>query len=164
MNELTLAWVWQPIVALHVLGGALLAALALFAYLRVIGARRIASMALLVMRLAAIGVVAVLLLGPSREQPRPDQEQSPRLTVLIDTSESMRTADCDSTSRIAHVSTRILDPQLLRRLQDGTRVDVRGFDTRVHPLSLEQLYAAPQRSQPVWKRISRIQSPRRSDS
>lgn len=121
----------------------LLAALAVFAYLRVSATRPKSALALLAMRLAAIGVVSTLLLGPSREKPRPDESHSPRLTVLVDTSESMRTADCRAQARIAHVAENVLEPRLLERLGARFRVEVRGFDERAHPLALESLYASP---------------------
>ncbi len=105
--------------------------------------RSASSVILLAMRLAVIGVVAVLLLGPSRQKPRPDQTQQPRLTILLDTSESMRTLDCGSNSRIAHVAKNLLDADLLRKLRGKYRIDLRGFDERVHPVALEELYARP---------------------
>lgn len=139
------AWVWQPIAApLHILGGGvLLAALAVFAYVRVYATQPKSAIALLAMRLAAIGAVSVLLLGPSREKPRPDEQHAPRLTVMVDTSESMRTADCGERARIAHVAENVLNASLLDRLRAEFRVELRGFDERAHPLSLETLRADP---------------------
>ncbi len=139
------AWVWQPIAdPLHIAGGAaLLLALAAFAYMRIGSMRPIAAGALFVMRIAAIAAVSVLLLGPSREIPQPDSSQRPRLTFLIDTSESMRTTDCGGESRLAHIAGEILPLAQLREFDQDFRVELRGFDEALHPLPMEPLYASP---------------------
>mgnify|MGYP002623284270 CR=1 FL=1 len=142
---LVMALVWQPIAApLHIAAGAVvLAALTLFAYFRVFRVRPVASSILLVMRLAVIGVISVLLMGPSREEAQPESTRKPKLSVLVDTSESMRTEDCDGASRLAHAASTVLGPEQMLQLQEGFRVDVRGFDERVHPVAERRLYTEP---------------------
>ena len=147
METLTVlsAWVWQPIASpLSIAGGAaVLAALAVFAYLRVFSAGRRAATCLLIMRLAAIAAVSLLLMGPSRQQPGINHEQKSHLAVLIDTSESMQTEDCGTESRIGFVAENVLNPDQLRRLQEDYDIDVQGFDERVHPVPLARLHEAP---------------------
>ena len=140
-----IAWVWQPIASpLHLAGGgAVLAALAVFAYVRVFRSRPVSSSILLVMRLAVIAAVSVLLLGPSREKPRPEQSQQLKLTILLDTSESMRTEDCGAASRMEHVARNVVNPEQMQRLKENFQVDLRGFDERLHPVAMDQLYARP---------------------
>ena len=140
-----IALVWQPIAApLHIAAGAaVLTALTLFAYLRVFRARPVSSSILLVMRLAVIGAISALLMGPSREQPQPESTRKPKLSILVDTSESMRTEDCDGASRLAHAASTVLGPEQLRELKEGFRVETRGFDERVHPLPERRLYTDP---------------------
>src|SRR5690242_9120993 len=101
-------WVWQPVGSpLHIVGGAvLLSGLALFAYARSFRDRRAAASFLFVMRLAVIAALALLLMGPSRMPPETSAAKRPRLSILLDTSESMQTADTEGTSRIRFAAER----------------------------------------------------------
>lgn len=142
---LLLAIVWQPIAApLKIAaGGVVLAALALFAYLRVLREHRGAAAALLLMRLGVIAAVCVLLLGPSREIPQSPSSQRPRLSILVDTSESMLTGDCAGGTRIDHVARHILGPDQVQALSDQFEIDFQGFDETLRPLSLARLHEHP---------------------
>lgn len=139
------AIVWQPVAPPMqiALGAGVLCGLAVWAYLRVRSGHRTASTILLLMRLCVIGAVTTLLLGPSREQPREDSTQQSRLTILLDTSESMLTEDCGADARIDYVVRQVLDPSQLQRLQADFQVSLLGFDERVRPLPQGQLEQDP---------------------
>jgi len=143
--QLVLAWTWQPIASpRHIFGGAIvLLALALFTYLRVYSARPISSLILLGMRLAAVAALTILLFGPSRELPQPEATDRPQLTVLIDTSESMATADCGGDARITHVARNVFDAGRLERLEQDFDVVVQSFSDHTAPLPLYEFYADP---------------------
>ncbi len=134
-------WKWQPIAPLlHIYGGcALLCAVALFAFVRVFPTNRKSASLLLAMRLASIAALATLLMGPSREIPRPEQTRRSKLTVLMDTSQSMLTDDCDAQSRIAYLAQNVIDPEQLRKLGEDFDIELRTFDSQVRPLNIERL-------------------------
>lgn len=136
---MSLALVWQPIFpTLSILGGAvLLCALAIFAFVRSRSVSSRWSILLLIMRLAAVVVIATLLMGPSRELSTGNAPGDSRLTILLDTSESMRVDDCESTSRIAHAAKTVLAPKALAALEGDYHVDLQGFDEGVHALSIQ---------------------------
>jgi hypothetical protein len=142
MNPLLIiAWVWQPVGSpLHIIGGAaVLCGLAVFAYARTFRGRPVASSVLLVMRLAFVSALAVLLMGPSRMPPDTSAANRPRLSILVDTSESMQTADTEGTSRFRFAATRLLDAPQLQKLAQDYQLELNGFDEKLHPLSAEQL-------------------------
>lgn len=138
---LTTAWIWQPVSSpLHIAGGAVaLACLAVFAYTRTMSGRPIAAGVLLGMRLVLVVSLAVLLMGPSRTPPEKRDANRPRLMMLLDTSESMQTADCGGQSRIRHAIERLLNLRQIHQLGQDYRVELHAFDEKTHPLSLEQL-------------------------
>jgi len=143
----TVAVLWQPIFpTLSILGGAVvLCALAVFAFVRSRATSSRWSAVLLVMRLAAIIVIAALLMGPSREL---DTGQSPgesKLIVLLDTSQSMLVEDCEGTSRIAHATRAVLDPEALAALEKDYQLDLQGFDEGVRSLPLAAVRQDPDR-------------------
>ncbi len=144
-SVLLTAIVWQPIASplKIVSGGVVLAALAVFAYLRVFPEHRRAAAALLLMRLGVIAAVCTLLFGPSREIPQSPSSQRPRLSILVDTSESMLTGDCAGSTRIDYVARHILGPAQLQALSEQFELDVQGFDETLHPLSLTRLHHSP---------------------
>ena len=135
------AWVWQPVDSpLHIIGGAaILAGLAAFAYARTFHERRGASSVLFAMRLAVVTALAVLLMGPSRLPPETSSTRRPRLSILLDTSESMQTADVDGMSRIRFAATRCLGAAQLQKLAQDYNVEFHGFAEKLHPLSAGQL-------------------------
>lgn len=138
---LTTAWVWQPVSSpLHIVGGAfVLACLAVFAYVRTMSGKPIASSLLLAMRLALVVSLAVLLMGPSRIPPEKRDANRPRLIMLLDTSESMQIVDCGSQSRIRYAVERLLNPRQINRLGQDYRVELHAFDEKSRPFSLELL-------------------------
>jgi hypothetical protein len=140
-----LAIVWQPVAPpLQIaLGAFVLCGLAVWAYLRVSAGHRTASTILLLMRLCVIGAVATLLMGPSREEPQEDSSQKSRLTILLDTSQSMLTEDCGSDARIEYVVRQVLDEPQLQRLQEEFQVSLLGFDEQTHPLPMGPLQREP---------------------
>jgi hypothetical protein len=137
-----LAWVWQPIASpLHILAAAaILAVLAVFAYVRTFRGKVGPTSGLLAMRLALVGSIAVLLMGPSSVPPEKERTVRPKLRILIDTSESMLTKDCGGLSRFEMVQERILNESRLRTLSREFQVEIHGFDETVHPLTTSGLY------------------------
>ncbi|QDT47235.1 hypothetical protein Pan258_12660 [Symmachiella dynata] len=140
------AWKWQPIVPLlHIYGGcAVLTAVALYAFVRVFPTNRISASLLLVMRLALIASIATVLMGPSRAIARPEQLRRSKLTILLDTSQSMLTNDCDNQSRIGYVTENVIDQEQLRRLAGEFDIEMLAFDTQVRPLYVKKLRTAPE--------------------
>ena len=147
MNHLLpiLAWVWQPIASpLHIgAGAAILAGLAMFAYVRTFRGHFGSTGGLLAMRLALIGAIAVLLLGPSSIPAEKEEPIRPKLRILVDTSESMLTKDCGGLSRFEVVQQRLLNESRLQTLSREFQVEMHGFDETVHPLSTADLYGDP---------------------
>lgn len=146
---MTLTWllalVWEPIASpLRIGAGAVvLALLAVFAYVGIARVRPWAAVSLLLMRLGVIAAVTTLLFGPSRELPQSPQAERPRLTVLVDTSESMRTGDCAGASRIELVANEVLTPQRLQDWREQFELDMQAFDAVVHPLPQGELHSRP---------------------
>jgi hypothetical protein len=140
-----LALVWQPIASpRHIVGGAaVLVALAVFAYVRVWRDRPRISLVLLGMRLVVIAAVALLMFGPSRELSNSPHDDRSRLTVLLDTSESMLTGDCEGSTRIECVARDVLSLPQLHALQEQFDVDLRGFDETVRSLPIARLHQSP---------------------
>lgn len=141
----SLALVWEPFASPLKIGaaGVVLAALAVFASARIYREHPGAAVVLLLMRLGVIAAVTALLCGPSRELPQSPQQIRPRLTVLVDTSESMLTGDCAGATRIGFVAGQVLSGPQWRELQSQFDVQVQGFDVDVRPLSLDQVRGDP---------------------
>jgi hypothetical protein len=142
---LLLAVVWQPIVSpLQIWAGATaLGALAIFAYVRTFRGRVGTTSWLLAMRLALIGAIGVVLMGPSSVPAEKGESVRPKLRILVDTSESMLTKDCGGMSRFQVVQEKILNESRLRTLSKEFQVEINGFDETVRPLSTSELYSDP---------------------
>jgi hypothetical protein len=140
-----LAWIWQPIApAQYILGStAILVALAVLAYVRTYQNRVRSTSGLLGMRIGLIATIAVLLLGPSSVPQDTIQPTLPKLRILMDTSQSMRTRDCQGMSRLEFVQERILSESRLRSLAREFRVEVDSFDTSLHSMSLWSIHGDP---------------------
>ena len=98
-----------------------------------------ASAGLLVMRLGVIATIGVLLFGPSRVPPQSQQQRRPKLSVLLDTSESMLTGDCQGSSRMKFAQTHWLASDLLQQLSRDYDVELNGFAAELHPLPMSAL-------------------------
>lgn len=136
-----LAWVWQPVIPpLHLVGGMMvLAGLSLFAYIRTMSGRPIVASFLVVMRLMLVVALSILLMGPSRLPPETRSANRPRLSILLDTSESMQSSDCEGTSRIDFAVQQILSPMQLATLGLDYRIELVRFDEKISPLSPTEL-------------------------
>ncbi|MFV0445820.1 MAG: hypothetical protein ACK5Q5_19760 [Planctomycetaceae bacterium] len=137
-----LSLVWEPIASPLKIGAgaAMMTALAVFAYVRIWRDHSWAATILLVMRLAMIAAVTAILFGPSRERSRSAAGTRPRLTILVDTSESMQTTDCNSQSRLQHVAREILSPSRLQKLRAQFDIDLQSFDQTTRPLASTTLH------------------------
>jgi len=140
MTRLTV-WEWQPAGSpLHILAGALvLVLLAIWAYWPTLRRRPWAGALLLSMRLVSIAVLAVLLLGPSREVARSQAVRRPKLSILIDTSASMQVADVNGQPRIDFARQHWITPERWRALSAEFDVDLQRFDAQLQGLSLAGL-------------------------
>ena len=150
-----MTWLWQPappgVPPQYVWLGALMAvAAAMFAYVRKMRPQPIVNAMLLSMRLATIAVVAVILMGPSKQAPAgPAQARQP-LVMLLDISASMLTEDCNGMSRFRYAADQWLAADRLDRLglrrqaREKRRVgDVRrAFVPRV-PFAADRFDGAP---------------------
>ena len=100
-------------------------ALAVVAYRRSSGASsRAARWGLLAMRTLGVIAVSSLLLGPSHVPPTATREVKPAVSVLVDLSESMRTADCGEVSRIDAVRAGWLGDAALDRIASVADLDL----------------------------------------
>ena len=98
---------------------------------------------LLLLRLVAIGLITLMLMGPS-VLPEPELTGGkPDLTVLVDTSGSMQTADVEGLPRIAYVAERWLSPERLRTLQRRFNVELMAFDASPRSTSVQGLAKDP---------------------
>jgi len=149
-------WIWRPILSpLHIYGlAALLGALAVGAYARSYKTGRLRSTGLLAMRLAVVGALVLLLMGPSTLPPQTVRTTRPKLLVLADTSASMLTADCGGQSRLALARAKWLSPGQIEALSETYDVQLRGFDASVSPLDPSAL-AGPLEALAVG-RVTRI--------
>ena len=105
-----------------------LVVLAGVSYARAAGASPARAAGPAVLRLSAVAVVTLILMGPSAEPEPVATGGKPGLTLMVDTSGSMRTADVDGRPRLAFVAERWLDPGLLERLERRFDVGVVAFD------------------------------------
>ncbi|MCA9041302.1 MAG: hypothetical protein KDA65_13195 [Planctomycetaceae bacterium] len=134
-------WVWQPMVSLlHIYAGAgVLIVLALFAYARTIWERPFVSSLLLPMRIAFIAALAILLMGPSMLPPQSEKTIRPKLRILLDTSESMLTEDCEGVSRFQFAQEHVVSTSNLRPLYRDFDVEISGFDEKIRPLGMSRM-------------------------
>ncbi|HVJ69874.1 MAG TPA: hypothetical protein VM510_17985 [Caulifigura sp.] len=143
MNTSPILWrPWMPVLSITGLA-VILVCLALFACVRVwsrVGAR---SLPVLAMRILGVLGLAVLLLGPSRRIDTPENTVRPKLSVLLDTSQSMKTSDCAEKSRIAHAAETVFDPKNFEQLTSEFEIQVEGFDSGVRPLLPDDVRARP---------------------
>ena len=132
---------WQPAAPpLHILAGALaLVGLAVWAYWRPLRERPAAGAMLLVWRLLVVAALAMILMGPSREVATAQTSRRPRVSILLDTSASMLTADVNAQARVEFARTQWLTQERLRRLSDQFEVDLQRFDILTQPLATSQL-------------------------
>lgn len=102
----------------------------------------------LVLRVVAVLALGWVLLGYSQTEPgRSGDSALPRLTVLVDESQSMAEQDTvvspdqPAVSRLQAASDAYLSVGMLNRLGDVARVELMGFDEQVHPTSLTRAEA-----------------------
>jgi hypothetical protein len=137
---MTDALTWQPFFpapAIAVLA-AVAAGLAVFAYARSIRRAPWACGALLVARLALIGAIAVVLLGPSRVPPPKRQAGQGDLFVLLDDSASMQATDMDGEARYDFATRQWLGDERIAEWSSRRQVLVQDIDEVAHAASLEQ--------------------------
>jgi hypothetical protein len=116
--------------------------LSAIAYRRATAGSGLVRVALFAMRAIGVLAVASILLGPSYLPPTVEREVKPGVTVLVDVSESMRTADCGESPRIEAVRSAWLSDAALDRLGGVAEVDLRlvgAFSERIGRAALSGL-------------------------
>lgn len=137
LTFLALTWrplIWPPYLAVT---GLALVALAGLACRRSMSLNRKVAITSLLMRSMAIGAMLVILLGPSNTQTPPPKKssQKPQLTVALDLSSSMLTADApDGTARIDYAARTWLNPEFRRKLAEQYSLRFTGLDAALRPL------------------------------
>lgn len=137
-----LAVVWQPAIPPAAVAAVTLVLVVLAVYTHthtsgapgirgIVAARRLIPLAL---RFVIIACIAVILLGPSRVAERQTPARG-KITILLDTSASMTTADCRGKSRIDEATTRWLSPATLADARSRFDVTIIGVDAQPHPLA-----------------------------
>lgn len=140
-----LSLVWQPVAPPLLLfgGAAVLAALVFVAYWRTIREHPVAGTLLCLSRLVVLGALMTVLLGPSALRNEVRHTMRPLLTILLDTSESMRTEDGSGVCRLEAARSAWLTPKLLDELGRDFILDLNAFDEDVRPLRRPQLQSSP---------------------
>lgn len=130
MSALTIAVLWRPYfgAAPTLTCLAVLLGLAVWACARSTGEDRALVTVTLAMRCVLIGLVGLLLMGPSAVREAIESPEKPLLRVLVDTSASMQAPDMDRLSRFDFIGKRWLTPARLRELGQTYRVEFFAFD------------------------------------
>ncbi|MDH3584591.1 MAG: hypothetical protein OER86_10290, partial [Phycisphaerae bacterium] len=135
------AMTWRPVLPVLQIGAitVVLAALAIWAYARVLRAQPWRATGLLFMRLAGLAALATLLLGPSRLPAETTRPGRPDLLVMLDLSASMLTEDADETARIAYLKRTWLRPEQWKKLAADFNLHLLGFDQTGRALDYQTL-------------------------
>ncbi|TWT76389.1 hypothetical protein CA13_68830 [Planctomycetes bacterium CA13] len=131
-------WVWPIVVVVT-----LLALLTIWNYWRN-RASGVFGLIAAVLKLAAIGLIAICLLEPMRSGTRP-QPKANILPILVDTSRSMTLKTDDASESRSERAARRLDPKSSWRIRLAQDFDVRdyAFDDSLKPIDLEQKDLTP---------------------
>ena len=134
---LLLSLIWRPAASpVHIVAGAaVLAVLAGVAYARTFRQQPALSTGLLAMRLIVIAGLTLLLMGPSMVPEPLHAPGRPRLSILLDTSGSMQTRDCQDASRLEYAVSHWLSPAQRQKLAESYDTRLIGFDARGRTLS-----------------------------
>jgi len=92
----------------------------------------------MILRLAAIGCIAVIALNPTEFRMQTTSGK-PMLSALIDVSESMAVADEQGMSRLSTALAVLRDTDTLRKLTDAFELDIRVFDKTPRAFDLTSL-------------------------
>lgn len=127
--SLNIAVLWRPYfgTAPTLTCLAVLLGLAVWACARTAGQNRALVVLTMAMRCVLIGLVGLLLMGPSAVRQPIESPEKPVLRVLVDTSASMQTPDMDGLSRFDFIGERWLAPARLRELGQTYRVELFAF-------------------------------------
>lgn len=140
------ATLWQPYLPLTqiIACEVVLVALVVFAYWKQLRTRPISGAFLLGMRLAAIGALTYILCGPSQQLAELPARYRTRVHVLVDTSQSMQTADCgEEKPRIEYAAEKWLQGPISKLAASSDYdLSVMQFSTDVDYWSLYQAAAA----------------------
>lgn len=145
MNAMLAELIWRPFfpAVAVLLGGGVLALLALFVCWRTWRGRAALSLGMLVVRLGVIAALLLVLLGPSYLPPVTEAPTQPTLTVLLDTSGSMQTDDMDGQARYAFAVNRWLSRQQLDAIGDDFKIDLVTFDAQPRQARVDMIDPDP---------------------
>lgn len=129
-------WLWRPALpAMQVAALAfVLAALAIFVLVRHWRSGPGRALVFCGMRLLIIGVLSVLLLGPSRVPESHSAPDKPIVSIVVDTSASMQTADESGRPRIEAAVERWLSRDQIAEMREHFDVRLHGFDESLRPM------------------------------
>lgn len=93
------------------------------------------------------GLLAILVVAPTREAPAPDEAGRPSVVIMVDTSESMAIGDetlgREACTRWEALRRAWLDPDTIARLRDAGDVRFVGVDARTRSRALPDLLGSP---------------------
>lgn len=146
MNTVLASLVWRPAIAPTQIAAmtVLLLVLAGWVYFRGFRLNPVRSAGLVALRVGLILAIGAMLLGPSRISRAERRIDRPTLAILLDTSGSMTTADCDGKARIAFASERWLTESFLASLAERADVSLRSFDDDLRSFSTVSLKRMPE--------------------
>ncbi len=136
MSTIALALIWQPYFPpVWTLGvAAVLLSLAVWAHARSSQRQSVPAVLSVVMRLTLIGLITLLLMGPSTLREGRDTTTKPELRILLDSSASMQTADVDDLSRYDYAWQTWLTPDRLAALRGDYDVQLYTFDASLRTI------------------------------
>lgn len=131
-------WIFSPPFGAKV-AAAIVVALVLLAVWRWRRERR--GLLPLLLRIAASGILLVVLLNPQALTPR-ERNGRPRMTVLLDASSSMAVKDVKDAPRLGAALRVLTNAATMQALQRDFAVDFKRFDAQAQPADLLRLSAA----------------------
>lgn len=143
MSNATL--IWQPVFSptLTLGFGAALGLLAVIAYARSYSDSTPRAAIFLAMRLASIGAMTTLLMGPSTLPDAIPAPSPPPLYLMLDTSGSMSTIDVANQSRLDFLLEHWLNPTLIAELREAFDLRLIAIHQTATPLPLKRLTENP---------------------
>jgi hypothetical protein len=141
MTPILAEFLWRPYFdpIVVIVAAIVLAGLAMFVCVRTWRTNALISLNMLLVRLAVIAGLCAVLMGPS-QLPRVIQSPTqPTLTVLLDTSGSMQTADMDNEPRYDFAVDRWLGQAQRDALSEHFQLNLVTFDAKATPASLDAI-------------------------
>ena len=134
MEPKILTFIWQPVInPLHIFAiAALLGILALGLYLRSLKQHKL-NLLLLTIRLTVIAALVGLLMGPSAAPKNLTKKDQGEIYIMVDTSRSMLTKDCQDKSRLDYARENWLNEKFISELKSAGIPKIVAFDEVLTP-------------------------------